>query len=165
MITIVVLIALNSFVELSYSSRQIVNVEGTLGLESFDPMCLKATPPCAQPSFAIPILVGDGSVFLLRSDESSIRQQLFSKSGSHVRISGFAQPFNATQTYTGYLCSPYDCDRLQSEIIVTAIYSPAASDNSASNFSAFLLALVVVSLVSLVVWRLRNRSRSLSSGK
>ncbi len=154
---ILVLVVSSLSVELAFSISQMITVEGTLGLESFDPLCRKTTPPCSQPSLAIPILISEGTVFLLKSNDSSIRQQLFSNIGSRVKISGVAQQFNATQTFEGYSCTPYYCDKLQSEIIITAIYSLAASDNTTAHYSIFFLAVVVIALVSLLVYKSRKK--------
>ena len=151
-VIILVLVVLSFSVELAFSISQMVTVEGTLGLELFDPLCRKATPPCSQPSLSIPIIIAEGVVFLLKSNDSSMRQQLFSNIGSRVKISGIAQQFNATQKFEGYSCTPYYCDKLQSEIIVTAIYSLAASDNTTAYYSIFFLAVVVIALVSLLVY-------------
>jgi hypothetical protein len=138
---------------------QLVTLEGTLGLESFDPLFLKATPSCLQPSLTAPILIAANSVFLLKSDDGSISQQLVSASGSDVKISGVSNPFNATQIFSSYSCRPYDCKRIEAWITVTTLEIQPQHNNLSPVFFALAIMLVVTIFLTIALVAIAQRRR------
>lgn len=101
-----------------------MSLSGTVVLETFEPLCASARPPCKLPTLIMPVLVtGEGTLYLLKSSDPDIQARLIDLTGMVIVVTGAIELLDPNQYHAAYSCSPYSCNLLSHQVWVVSIVS------------------------------------------